>query len=138
MRRIAFNPRFVNGAGDDLIAGKIHTIRQSFDFWKRFEGQDAALYTWEGKPYRSKQRVFCVKRIVSVEEICLWHNKTVDGHKMPPDFFIKTGGRRAFHLSVTLLALHDGFDDDDEFRDWFYDYPDGEMAVLHFTEFRYD
>jgi hypothetical protein len=40
-------------------------------------------------------------------------------------------------VSKTLLAMNDGFDDKDEFTDWFYDYPDGEIAILHFSEFRY-
>jgi hypothetical protein len=142
MRRLSFNPRFVDFERGDLIAGKIHSIRQNYWFWKRFEGRDVALYTWEGKPYRSKQRVFCVKRIVSVENIFLWHDKTVDGHKMPPEFFFenffyKKKWYKAFHLSKTLLAMNDGFDDEDEFTDWFYDYPDGDVAVLHFTDFRY-
>jgi hypothetical protein len=69
MRRISINPRFINKAGNDLVLGKIHTIRQNYDYWKKFEGQEVALFTWEGKPYRSKQKVFCVKRIVSVQEV---------------------------------------------------------------------
>jgi hypothetical protein len=137
MKRISFNPRFVNAAGTDLVPGKIHSIRKNFTFWKKFEGRDVALFTWEGVPYRSKQRVFCVKRIVGVQKVILSHNRTLEGHKMPPEFFIKTLGRTCFPLSVTLLAANDGFDDEDEFIEWFYDYPDGEMAVLHFTEFRY-
>jgi hypothetical protein len=30
MKHIAFDRRFMNAAGDDLIPGKIHTIRQNF------------------------------------------------------------------------------------------------------------
>jgi hypothetical protein len=137
MKRISFNPRFVNPAGNDLVEGKIHSIRENYDYWKRFEGREVALFAWEGVPYRSKQRVFCVKRIESAQKVLLSHNRTIEGHKMPPEFFIKTPGKTYFPLSVTLLAANDGFDDEDEFTDWFYDCPDGEMAILHFTEFRY-
>jgi hypothetical protein len=134
MRRIGFNPRFVNEAGNDLIAGKIHTIRQNYWFWKRFEGQDVALYTWEGNPYRSKQRVFCVKRIVSVEKIFLkeeLHGKKIRSRK---SCWFEIDGNR---LSVAEMAKNDGFSKVEDFKYWFWFYPAGEMAVLHFTEFRY-
>jgi hypothetical protein len=133
MRRISFNPRFVNEAGNDLVPGKIHTIRQSYDFWKRFEGKDAALFAWEGQPYRSKQRVFCVKRIVSVQKIK--KSKPYGGccfslDSWPcPDLYC---------LYPNLVSKNDGFKSVEEFEDWFYDYPDGDMAVLHFTDFRYE
>jgi hypothetical protein len=41
------------------------------------------------------------------------------------------------------LAKNDGFYDvdgdpnTDDFIDWFYDYPDGVMALIHFTNFMY-
>jgi hypothetical protein len=129
MRRISFNPRFVNEAGNDLVPGKIHTIRQNYDFWKKFEGQDVALLTWEGKPYRSKQRVFCVKRIVSVQKVA----------KLLFDFYLpqKMNDGSFPILSVSILSKNDGFEERQEFNYWFYDYPDGDMAILHFTDFRY-
>jgi hypothetical protein len=129
MRRLSFNPRFVNEAGNDLVPGKIHTIRQNYDFWKRFEGQDVALFTWEGKPYRSKQRVFCVKRIVSVQKI-----RKVGGSNF---YLINWEPDSSIYLHPPVLAKKDGFADYYEFLDWFYDYPDGDMAILHFTDFRY-
>ena len=148
MRRISFDPRFVNAAGTDLISGKIHTIRQNFDYWKRFEGKEAALFTWEGKPRQkgSKQKVFCVKRIVSVQEI---HLKTylvpVNQMKYPEregvvrntevlGFFI--GEHR---IPNKLLAERDGFSSGNDFLRWFYagNYKPGKMAIIHFTDFRY-
>jgi hypothetical protein len=128
---MAFNPRFVNGAGDDLIAGKIHTVRQNYDFWKRFEGQDAALYAWQGKPYRSIQRVFCVNQIDSVLPVLRdWSCFYFDGH------FLEDG--HLLESSDDLLFKNDGFESLNEFRDWFRDYPcTVDMAVVHFTEFRY-
>jgi hypothetical protein len=123
MKRISFNPRFVNAAGDDLVFGKIHTVRQNYDYWKRFEGRDVALFTWEGKPYRSKQKVFCVKRMVSVQRI---------NHAGQGRFCIE--GR---HTSLSDIIKNDGFKSKEEFIRWFIEYPPGEFAILHFTEFRY-
>jgi hypothetical protein len=128
MKRMAFNPRFVNGAGDDLIPGKIHTIRRNFLYWKKLEGREVALFTWEGKPYRSKQKVFSVKQIVSVQKIiknasAYWISFFSPENKNP--------------IPIKLLARNDGFKSHADFIDWFFDYPDGGMAVIHFTSFRY-
>jgi hypothetical protein len=100
------------------------------DLWKRFEGQDVALFIWEGKPYRSKQKVFCVKRIVSVQ-----------GFSFVNHFggFYGFYGTRGLNRPVTKadFAKNDGFGSFDEMLEWFHDYPSGEMAILHFTDFRY-
>jgi hypothetical protein len=117
----------VNEAGNDLVPGKIHTIRGNYDFWKRFEGQDVALFTWEGQPYRSKQRVFCVKRIVSVQRMV----------KERGYFYVPRGLCDLVYAAIEKLAKNDGFGEKQDFLDWFYDYPDGDMAILHFTGFRY-
>jgi hypothetical protein len=127
MKRISFNPCFVNKAGDDLIPGKIHTIRQNYDWWKKHEGKDVELFTWEGKPYRSKQRVFCVKRIVSVQKVyvyCAHFYKSIKDYKNNNE------------LSMLTLYRNDGFERWGEFSDWFVGCS-GKMAVLHFTDFRY-
>jgi hypothetical protein len=123
MKRISFNPRFVNTAGNDLVPGKIHTVRKNYDYWKRFEGQYMALFIWEGKPYRSKQKVFCVKRLVSVQRI---------NHAGQGRFCIE--GR---HTSLSDIIKNDGFKGKEEFIRWFIEYPPGEFAILQFTEFRY-
>jgi len=136
MKRISFNPRFVNEAGNDLISGKIHTIRQNYDFWNRFEGQEVELFTWEGKPYYSKQKVFCVKRIISVQKI--WYIN----EKRSGDFYFLFEGQKAKVRTINennkLLYANDGFQYLDDFFDWFNKgYKTGEMAVLHFTDFKY-
>jgi hypothetical protein len=134
MRRIAFNPRFVNEAGTDLVEGKIHTIRKAYPFWKKFEGQDVALFTWEGKPYRSKQRVFCVKKLVSVQEVFV----TASRDRQHLEFFVEdTPLGPDKMLDNETLAKNDGFSTYKEFESWFLNYPEGIMAVLHFTDFEY-
>jgi len=130
MKRISFNLRFVNKAGNDLIPGKIHTIRQNYDFWKRFEGKEVALFTWEGKPYHSNQKVFCIKRIISVQSVIyhacsFWEDRNIEA---------------LFYMIPTKkIATNDGFTDMNKFEDWFRDgkYKPGKMAVLHFTDFKY-
>jgi hypothetical protein len=129
MNRISFDRRFVNKAGSNLVSGKIHTIRQNYGYWKRFEGQEATLFTWEGKPYRSKQKTFCVKRIVSVQEI--------EYEKISCDYAqLKINGIR---INEKTMGENDGFKDEIDFMDWFLDgnYKSGKMAILHFTDFRY-
>jgi hypothetical protein len=131
MKRLSFNPRFVNGAGNDLREGKIHTIRKAYSFWKRFEGQDVALFTWEGKPYRSKQKVFCVRRLVSVQDLYL---QKCNGEI---EFLVETPFGTNELLTAEDLWKNDGFRSRELFEDWFVKYPDGEMAVLHFTSMKY-
>ena len=131
MKHICFNKRFVNATGNDLISGKIHTIRQNYDYWKKFESREVALFTWEGKPYRSKQKVFCVKTIVSVQEVLF-----ITDNNIP--WFLINGMQLNSHIT-----MNDGFIDSDgiidtkAFFDWFANYKSGKMAVLHFTDFRY-
>jgi hypothetical protein len=137
VKRLSCGFQFVNDTGDDLIPGKIHSLRQNYDYWKKFEGKDLALYIWEGKPYRSKQKVFCVKRLEFVQRIKIYHHETANGDKMPPQFFIETGLHIYSRLSRELLAANDGFESEEEFTGWFYDYPDGKIGILHFTNFRY-
>jgi hypothetical protein len=121
-----FNSRFVNEAGTDLVKGKIHTIRLNYAFWKRFEDRDVALYIWEGTPYRSKQRVFCVKHIYHVQKVC--HEGM--GHFCKDD-------RLGEPINMYDISVNDGFRDYERFMDWFADYPDDEMGIVHFTDFRY-
>jgi hypothetical protein len=127
MKRISFNPRFVNEAGNDLISGKIHTIRQNYEYWKKFEGKDVALFTWEGKPRRkdSKQKVFCVKRIVSVQEAEFREKNGCYGFFV--DGLLMGDGR---------IAKNDGFKTSRDLHEWF-NYKSAKMAILHFTDFRY-
>ncbi|MHB9294168.1 hypothetical protein Holit_03295 [Hollandina sp. SP2] len=124
MKRVSFSPRFVNETRDDLIPGKIHTIRQNYSFWKKFEGRDVELFKWEEKPYRSNQQVICVKRLVSVQKV---------RHAGQGNFF--TENER--YIPMGQLVVNDGFRDEDEFIGWFVSYSEGEMGILHFTEWSY-
>ena len=141
MKRISFNQRFVNDAGNDLIKDKIHTIRQNYNFWKRFEGREIALFTWEGKPYRSKQKVFCVKRIIRVQKLnfYIYKKKTVfkNGYEETIHFQYMCNGLIFDKRKIKKLAYNDGFNFIQELNEWFENYKSGEMAIIHFTGFQY-
>jgi hypothetical protein len=126
MKRISFDLRFVNKNFYDLIPGKIHTIRENYKYWERFEGQEVELFYWEGKPYWSKQKVFCVKRIISVQEVT----------KSEANYF-RLSPYDESAISINAVAKNDGFKDQHELIDWFKNYKFGKMAIIHFTDFRY-
>jgi hypothetical protein len=116
-------PRFE----DKILSGeKLHSMRKNYEFWKkRIESIMAgdgylSLRVWTGKPRRSKQREFLRLEKVGIDEITLKHGETLDGHKTPPEFFIK--GKL---IDEDTLAENDGFEDVDGFIDWFWDYPGG-------------
>jgi hypothetical protein len=129
---IMVNPRFAESI---LNGRKIHTIRQNYDFWKRFDGKECGIRVWKGKPYRSGQHEIC-RKIISVCPMLVCHDKTTDGP--PPEFY----GRRG-KADTLVLAMNDGFFDsggnvcEDDFTGWFHNYPDGILAVLHWTDYRY-
>ena len=136
MKHISFDPRFVNEAGDGLVENKTHTIRNNYEYWKRYEGKEVALCVWEGKAHQkgSKLKVFNVKRIVSVQRAEHSANKGV--------FFVEIDKgnfqRGLCYVDGDLLSKNDGFNSKADFQDWFKKYPlDIEMAIIHFTGFRY-
>jgi hypothetical protein len=133
MKRIGFNKQFVNETGTDLIAGKIHTVRKNYGWWKRFEGHEVALFFWEDKPYRSPQKVFCIKQLVSVQEVYM--QKNWNGNAI--EFLLETPFGTDEILDNGELSKNDGFHTPELFGNWFDKYPDGYMAVLHFTDFQY-
>ena len=130
----------MNEAGDDLVPGKIHTIRQNYEYWKRFEGREVALSVWDGKPRQkgSKQITFCVKRIYYVDSI-IAENRHYPWRKSGIDciqFEDNDGRERMIHY-FSELVKNDGFENSAEFWNWFSRHRPGKMAILHFTDFRY-
>lgn len=74
-------------------------------------GDMISLRCWEGKPYRSKQRVLCEATIAAVQTI----NITPEGWVWLNDFRIKS--RAAFEA----FAVADGFATPEDFLNWFRD-----------------
>ncbi len=90
---LLFEPRF----WQPIVSGeKVHSIRRTR---KRpvVPGHDLSLRGWEGKPYRSRQRVLCEETCIAVREC--WIDKqgiVIDGHRFsePADLdqFAKSDG----------------------------------------------
>ncbi|MDR3173787.1 MAG: hypothetical protein LBU19_06025 [Treponema sp.] len=53
------------------------------------------------------------------------------------EFLLETAFGTHEILDNDELWKNDGFLCHELFEDWFVKYPDGEMAILYFTEFRY-
>ena len=121
---------------------KIYTIRGNYDLWaKRFEkiNQGLAFLSiriWQGKPYKSKQlEIFKYFKThnIGIERLVLEPKCFTEGSEPLPNINFK-------FYSPTLigdLSKNDGLSIED-FNDWFKKYDKSkEMAIIHFTDFRY-
>jgi hypothetical protein len=119
-----------------IIQGtKIHTIRKNFEFWdskikaiNRGEGI-LSIRVWDGTPRRGKQRE--IKRL----EECGIEKVIFEKDEELLFFDIEMPGYNET-LDTALVAKNDGLTVRGLF-DWFKDYPEGEMALIYFTNFRY-
>lgn len=124
-----------------IISGKkIHTLRQNYDFWMHRVNRCDKLEIryWKDKPYRSKQEHlrtldrynanFGVQRI----------RKETDGiyPGSPFSLYLVKNEEYLQQLLLDEVARNDGLSESD-FISWFSDYPDGDMACIQFTGFRY-
>lgn len=106
-----------------IIDGKkIHTVRGNYPFWKKridevINGRAyLSIRVWTGKPYRSKQK-----------EIIQFHQNDGVGIQ-------RVEYERDF---MEVVAESDGLTVAD-FNSWFREVkPKTEMAIIHFTSFRY-
>ena len=121
---------FVNAI---LNGTKIHTIRHNYDLWKeRIDEVNAgkailSVRYWTGKPYQSKQQEF----------IRFDKNSGIDVQKLedPNNFVWATIEDRMYDWKD--IAKNDGLSLID-FGDWFKGVGSEPMAIIHFTEFRYN
>lgn len=111
---------------------KIHTLRGNFEYWeKRFKSIEAGeaeliIKAWTGKPYKSKQ-------------IELFRFSKTDGIGIQKFEWTSEGiyiDEKPTKLQINQIANSDGLSKQD-FVDWFADYPNEPLAILHFTAFRY-
>jgi hypothetical protein len=119
-----------------IIEGlKIHTIRKNFEFWEnRIESINRgegilSIRVWTGKPCRSNQRE--IKRL----EKCGIQRVIFSKDEELLFFDIERPGYNET-LDTSLVAKNNGLTVGELF-DWFKDYPEGYMAIIHFTDFRY-
>lgn len=118
---------------------KIHTIRANYPFWaRRFEQIEKgnaclSVRMWTGKPYRSPQHELA--RLtkddgIGIERLDFYHDRDRNILK-----FLTVGG--AFP-DIEDVAKNDGLTLE-EWKEWFKNYNlDQPLAVIHFTNFRYE
>ena len=125
---------------------KLHTIRGNYDLWaKRFEKIDKgeaelSVRVWMGVPYKSKQKE--IFRYNSSLEIGV-EKLTFEEMIMTTEEVITTKSKEGIHLwkpnisDCLELAQNDGLSLED-FQEWFSIYDlSKQMAIIHFTDFRY-
>ncbi len=121
---------------------KIHTIRGSFELWKKrfheIEKGNAyiSLRYWSGTPYKSKQIEF--KRLTKDDgigiELLVFDEKLATPF---PNIISKEKIYVPRISNVDELASNDGLSSKD-FKEWFKGYDlTKPMTVIHFTKFRY-
>lgn len=109
---------------------KIHTIRSNYDLWQKRakeinEGKAVlSIRYWSGMPYRSKQIEICTLERVGVEKL-----------EQPDNFvFAPIEGKP---IDWGVVAKNDGLSFED-FCEWFKSRQKEPMAVIHFTNYRYN
>jgi len=116
---------------------KIHTIRNGFEDWTRkisevLSGEAVlSVRVWEGKPYRSKQ----------MEILCLDKNSGIGIQKLhsfdeDTAYFVGDKGN-VLPVPLQELANNDGLSMN-EWKGWFVNNSKLPLAIIHFTNFRYD
>jgi hypothetical protein len=109
---------------------KIHTIRSNYELWvKRAkeinEGKAIlSIRYWSGMPYRSKQVEFVELREIGIEKL-----------EHPDNFVFATVEGKPIDWGV--IAKNDGLSFDD-FCEWFKVRQKEPMAIIHFTNFKYN
>lgn len=133
---------------------KIHTIRGNYELWKkRFKEIDEgnaclSIRVWEGKPYRSKQieiAQLTASDNVAIQKLLLSSSEWVEKDGKHFCYWAEVNGKE---IDLGELAKNDGFSDIGDYLTWFSpdmerQRPDRdgwkhlELAIIHFTRFRY-
>ena len=118
---------------------KIHTIRANYSFWKKridkvMSGEaKLILFSWTGKPYRSKQQEefdFDKDSVIGIQKL-IFQQSSLNFPRVIRD------DNAVVALNPTVLSKNDGLSMKD-FEDWFKGYDLSQpMAIIHFTKFRY-
>lgn len=117
---------------------KLHTIRANYDLWaKRFEKIEAgkavlSIRQWVGKPYGKGSTQKEIAILTKDDGIGIQRLEFKNGNIWCP----LVGGRSPYYPSE--IAASDGLSLTD-WLDWFRGYdPTKPMAIIHFTNYRYN
>lgn len=123
-----------------VISGlKKHTIRGNHAYWERIVNEVNAgngvlkVRQWSGKPYRSGQIEICQFTKLGIEKVVF---KKSSSRKINPVALLKIGNDTFFDKKQLVeVAKNDGFDDLQDFIDWF----PMEFAgcIIYFNDFKY-
>lgn len=117
---------------------KIHTFRGNYKYWQNIVRQVNAgeavlsLREWSGLPYKSKQQEIVKFTKLGIQKVKFRKNK--GGNKVSIRFDAQKKSSITI-LNPVSVAKNDGFDQVNDFINWFPAKFDG--CVLHFTDFRY-
>ncbi|WP_373233675.1 hypothetical protein [Parabacteroides sp. D26] len=139
--RDAFNAGQVFNRGSACLYRhpKKHTIRSNYPLWlKRITEVQAgkavlSVRQWTGKPYRSPQEEIAV--LTSEDGIGI-QKLYFNGSCYTKDGCIPIPMVNKSVISYRKLAKNDGLSAKD-WLEWFKDYDTEQMAIIHFTKFRY-
>jgi len=109
------------------LTPKTTTIRSNYEYWKSKEGQLIQPFFWSGKPYRSKQVVFCPEvRLAKV-----WYARITNRRSIVLANHYR-GISRIFWTpeDFEYFTQHEGFDHPDHFWMWFDKDTDGAYLEL--------
>lgn len=131
-----FKESIHNGMSQKQGRNKIHTIRKSYDLWKKRideinSGQAVlSIRQWTGQPYRSKQ-----VEIFRLEKAGIQKIRSMDETHA---YIIGENGN-VLPVPLQEMSANDGLDISD-FMEWFRHSgptPDNPMAIIHFTSYKY-
>lgn len=130
-----FKESVLRGMTPGQASSKIHTIRGSYDLWKKrideINSGKAVLSIrqWSGQPYRSKQ-----VEILRLEKAGIQKIRSMDDRYV----YITDENGKVLPVSLDELSANDGLELTD-FLEWFRytPTPESPMAIIHFTAFRY-
>lgn len=138
-----FGPKFMAAMKDlPCYNRKIHTVRGNYELWrKRFEKINAgeavlSVRQWVGKPYGKGSSMKELARLTKDDGIGLQKFCVIDGDgiSLPS---VRIDDKTIWPSVIYWMAKNDGLSTDD-WGQWFGDYKYGkELAIIHFTKFRY-
>jgi hypothetical protein len=119
-----------------IISGmKRHTIRANYDYWSKIVEKCKAgealisIRQWSGRPYQSKQFEICQCLNPEIQKI----HFTKGTPETTPTIYI--GQRSFFGEDFNTIARNDGFEDVQDFLDWFPHEFDG--GIIHLGPNKY-
>ena len=121
-----------------LNGTKTHTIRQNFEYWHKIvkkvnSGEGVlSIRQWTGKPYKSYQQQLFVCQKLEIQKVFF---RKAPKNKPFQKVFIQIDGEMFTGVHFDKVAHKDGFNDVQDFIDWFPQEMNG--CIIHFDAVKY-